>query len=94
LDQCQLGHDKAWWPSGVGIWTNAGWGVIKRGGPQVSVFGPVPVVLCVSGLPNITSDTVTNGKSRIVPFAVDTSITVTNRDIVNFIRISVQCLRM
>jgi alanine-alpha-ketoisovalerate/valine-pyruvate aminotransferase len=57
------------------------------GVPQGSILGPVLFLLYMNGFPTIINNTVTNiSKSKIVLFADDTGIIVTNPDPINFIK--------
>jgi len=55
------------------------WGEITRGVPQGSILGPLPFLLCINDLPQITND-----NSKIVLFAYDTNIIITNPNPTNF----------
>jgi hypothetical protein len=64
--------------------------VIKHGVPQGLILGPLLLFfspLCINDLPKIMNNTVTNSKSKMVLFADDTSIIVTNPDPINFIKV-------
>jgi hypothetical protein len=58
------------------------WGIIKHGVPQGSILGPL---LYINDLPKSTNNKNNNNKSKLIMFADDTSIIVTNPNPTEFI---------
>jgi hypothetical protein len=59
--------------------SRSNWGEITRGVPQGSILGPLLFLLYINDLPQITND-----NSKIVLFADDTSMIITDLNTLNF----------
>jgi hypothetical protein len=61
-------------------------GVIKHGIPEGSKLGPLLFLLYINDLPKITNNKNNSNKSKLILFADDTSIIVTNPNPTDFIK--------
>ena len=61
-------------------------GIIKHGIPQGPTPGPLLFLLYINNLPKITDNKSTNDKSKVILFADDMSIIVTNNNPTDSIR--------
>jgi hypothetical protein len=66
--------------------SSSSWGVIKHGVPQGSILGPLICLLYTNDSPKITNNKNNNNKSKLILFADDTSIIVTNPKPTEFIK--------